>query len=359
MTDLPPLNLDDEGEETVVFDNQSSSADDNPIPEYSGDSMPPIPPTSDIPPSDFSTDNQPKKKKTWIIIGVVLLILCCCVTVVGGAALLYIRQDGSSTFSELMPVEQVETMLPAEVSELIEELPEEVEQELEELPMENALDPAGDVIWTCLEKMGLTTADFGEGLVPVFCDDFDDNRNEWDLGFIDNEYVASELKIEDGALGVNVLAVSDLGTVTLPIPDGIPGSDQALGLGDFIIFYGISTAGFEGDPFSGIYYYYTEDSSYDLSFWDSGAPAQFNAVVGEDYRVLDELDVTSYNMEYNDIIVHAAGNQHSISVNEADYFEVTHDDVENYGSILFQFGGYNAGDSANYWIDYVVVIELQ
>ncbi|MBN2047268.1 MAG: serine/threonine protein kinase [Anaerolineaceae bacterium] len=338
-----------------------------PLPMMHSSNGTPIPPAS-LPyhqPTGQTPPPEPKKKKgclIWGIVGGALLLIAICIGGIIALASSDLLATPTMTPTLFIPTDTpvpAPTAVPTDTPEPTAEVPEEFE-----FPTAEAVDDyiyptmdPNDPIQSCMMDMGITE-NYWEGIFePIFCDTFVDNRNEWYLEPFSNENVSADIYLENQSLNVEVTANSEYAMLTLPIPDGITGTDQVLESGDFIMFYNFIQAYGGSSTFTGVQYFKSsEDQFYLWSFYPEDIYQTFY-YYNSGYTFLTDYYGSDYlAQDWN--MVEIFGGYHDATLNDNDYWEFEDSTIPQYGLFAFAFGADVIGESALFAIDDLVILRV-
>lgn len=302
-----------------------------PVSYDSSNSVPPIPVST--PESGSYVPPQKKKKKTWIIfavIGGLIGLGLLCILVLWIIDPLFAPDDGPDVNNEVT----FDGPLP-----------------------NGSLMPAED-FYECFNQTSYVSEITSfEGLRPLVCDNFDDNRYSWFLDSFDNDYVTADANIVDGVLRMEMTSKGEYTQFWQWIPDLNTGAD--LVVGDMIVYFKFRQISGPSATMVGIDYREDEnDNFYSISMYE-----------GQDYMTLEYFDGSSYN-ELSGVDTqnwnHGSWNQIGIVINGSGHILMANDNelkfndssLPNPGLVSLWVGTIEAGETIVYEIDDVLVVSL-
>jgi serine/threonine protein kinase len=304
-----------------------------PFPQPSSyDSSNSLPPTPVSTPDTGSYQPPKKKKKTWIIFVVIggligLAILC----VIGLWIIDPLLAPGDDNAAE-------------NSAGFNGELPN------------GSLMPAQD-FYDCFNRTDYVSEFTAfDGLQPLVCDNFDDNRYEWYLDPFDTDYITADANITDGVLRLELTSKDSYAQFWQWVPELNQDSADLL-VDDMIIYFKIRQISGPAETMIGV----------DYRENDSGNFYSFTVYEGQDYMTLEYFDDSGYNelsgvdtsnwnhREWNQISLMISGTNHYLTANDNE-LRMNDSSLVSNGLLSLWIGTINAGESVVYEIDDVLIV---
>ncbi|NSW53678.1 MAG: serine/threonine protein kinase [Anaerolineae bacterium] len=209
----------------------------------------------------------------------------------------------------------------------------------------------------CLMKTGYTDIELGEGVIPVICDNFDDNRNNWFIGPSETDYITGNSWMENGTFHVEMTAKQDFTQHWKWIPIPLTGEDVIVR--DFMILFKVRRVSGTSESFVGMDYRETEDFLYySVTMYENTGSLTLEYYDGESYTTLTEVNPNDWKTnDWNQFAYFVLDSDHYGLVNNTELDGEDSQDLQP-GALSLWIGVVNTGESVAYAFDDLVVLEL-
>ena len=298
----------------------------------SSNSVPPIPVST--PDSGSYVPPKKKKKKTWIVfavIGGLIGLGLLCILVLWLIDPLFAPDDGPNTSNEFT----FDGPLP-----------------------NGSLMPAEDFYECFNQTTYVNEITSFDGLRPLVCDNFDDNRYSWFLDSFDNDYVTADANIVDGVLRMEMTSKGEYTQFWQWIPDLNTGAD--LVVGDMIVYFKVRQISGPMATMVGIDYREDEnDNFFSISMYEGQDYMTLEYFNGSTYSELSGVETKKWNHEdWNQIGIVINATSHILMAND-DELKFNDNSLMDPGLVSLWVGTIEAGETIVYEIDDVLVVALE
>ena len=320
-----------------------------------------------LPPGSPMAD-KPKKKKTWIIFAVLGSLLVFGGFCVGSIILIanLSENDEPTDIPTTVAVNpQIHEEEEEEASQSSATQTPEMNQEeeapqpsLTHTPETNQNEAFPEDMKTCIEIAGSGNYPIQDGYIPIFCDTFDTNRNDWFLGNTSNDSIDGNVSMQNGFFHIEMTAKVGWSQYWIWLYN--PTVEDNLLAGHFVMEYKIRKAGGTSESFSGVDYQEIDSGEYySMTVYENSDLLTFEYYDGEAYSTIEEVPLSNwFENDWNHIVITADSPSHSTLANN-DLLITDNNLITAPGYLSIWVGVVNSGDSVIYEIDNMIIYRIE